>query len=387
MSAYLDYNATTPLDPRVCRATKPWATERFGNASSRDHRFGWDAAEAVSEARSSVADALGAGPVNTLLVSSATEALNTVVRSYVGYDRWAQKTIVTCATEHEAVLAPCRGLCALTGVGLHIVAVDDAGHVDLEQLARLLRASPGALVAFMAANNETGTVHPVREIASLVHAADGLFLCDTTQAFGRCAIDVSSDGIDFATVSAHKIHGPQGVGALVAGRSLTDELQPLILGGGQEQGLRGGTPNVAGIVGLGEACRIARDELDQSTSRIGVLRDRLEDGIVAQTKDVWINGDRRRRLCNTSNIGFRGVDARTLIRDMHDVAVSTRSACSSGSAGPSHVLKAIGLSDEDAYSCVRFSLGRFTTQDEIDYTIGKVVASAHKLVRAKSVRR
>jgi cysteine desulfurase len=384
MSVYLDCNATTPLDARVRRAIRPWSTERFGNASSRDHRYGWDAAEAVEEARSAVSDALGARSVDTLLVSGATEALNTVVRSYIGYDGWAWKKIITCATEHEAVLTPCRALCAVTGVALDILPVDIGGRVDLGQLAASLEAWPGALVSLMAANNEIGTLHPVHEIARLVHAADGLFLCDTTQAFGRSPIDLASGEIDFATVSAHKIHGPQGVGALVAGGHRTPhKLQPLIYGGGQELGLRGGTLNVAAIVGLGEACRIAREELDEDAARITLLRNRLEDQILAEAGDVWINGDVQRRLCNTSNIGFRHLDARLLIRDMHDIAVSTRAACSSGSPGPSHVLKAIGLSDDDCYACVRFSLGRLTTEPEIDYTIEKVVRSVQKLRRAK----
>lgn len=383
---YLDYNSTTPLDPRVSGAMGPWQSEHFGNPSSRDYVWGWEAAEAVENARAALVDALGITTAEATFTSGATEALNTVIRGYVGFG-WTRKKIVTCATEHEAVLAPCRYLCERTGVALEVLPVDEAGRVDLDRLRSSLAGAPGALVALMAANNETGTLHPLREIAAAVHAAEGIFLCDTTQAVGKLPLDLRAAGVDFATVSAHKVYGPKGAGALVAcsaGRGGSTE--PLLLGGGQERGMRGGTLNVPGIVGLGEACRLVQECLDEDIQRMQTLRDRLEDGILSRVEETWVNGDPSSRLCNTSNLGFRGVDARILIRDMHDVAVSTRSACSSGHSGPSHVLKAMGLSDEDAYSCVRFSLGRFTTEDEIGYAIEKVVASVHKLRRSMSVR-
>ncbi len=387
MPVYLDHNATTSLDPRARYAMEPWLAERFGNASSREHRWGWDASGAVEEARLALGEVANVAPAEVVFVGSATEALNTVIRGYVGFDGWARKKIVTCATEHDAVLAPCRYLCERTGVGLEVLPVDDVGHIDLARLGASLAAAPGALVTLMAANNETGTLHPVREIADAVHAAQGIFLCDTTQAVGRVPLDLRAWGVDFATVSSHKVYGPKGAGALVARPSGPGgPVEPLILGGGQERGMRGGTLNVPGIVGLGEACRLVEECLDDDVRRMRTLRDRLEDGILSQVTGTWINGDRSNRLCNTSSVGFRGIDARVLIRDMHDVAVSTRSACSSGRSGPSHVLKAIGLSDEDAYSCVRFSLGRFTTQDEIDYALGKVVASVHRLRRSESMR-
>jgi cysteine desulfurase len=385
MLAYLDCNATTPLDPRVRATCQPWLDDRFGNASSRDHRFGWEAADAVEAARDAIADATGGLPTASVFVSGATEALNTVLRSYVGFERWQDKKIITCATEHEAVLATCCYLCAETGVSLEILPVDSAGRLDLGQLSAALLAQPGALVALMTANNEIGTLHPIREIARLVHTAGGVLLSDAAQSMCRHSFHASNDEIDFVAVSSHKVYGPKGVGALVGRAAETmRELRPLVLGGGQERGLRGGTVNVAGIVGFGEACRLGREEFEADVHRIAYLRDRLEAGIVSQVPDTWINGDPEHRLCNTSNIGFKGVEGRTLLRDMHDVAASTRSACATGNVGPSHVLKALGLSDADAYACVRFSLGRFTTQDEIDYAIDKVVYSAHRLRRSKS---
>jgi cysteine desulfurase len=386
-TVYLDANATTQVDERVLSGMRPWLQDRFGSASSREHRFGWDAAEAVEEARGAVGSFTGIAPRNVTFTSGATEALNMVLRGYVGVQGRTHKTIVTCATEHQAILATSTFLCSRMDVSLDVLPVDHLGNVDIEVLTATIRSRPGAIVALMAANNEIGTLHPVAQIGAAVHAAAGVFLCDTTQAFGKHPIDLSSNGIDFAAISAHKIHGPQGVGALLTGHlEAPQALEPLLLGGGQERGMRGGTLNVPGIVGLGAACLVAFDQLGDDMARMERLRDRLEERIQSQVPDTWVNGDVGNRLCNTSNIGFKRIDARTLIRDMHDIACSTRSACSSGNTGPSHVLKAIGLSDEDAYSCIRFSLGRFTTEEEIDYTINKVVTSVHKLRRNKSVR-
>jgi cysteine desulfurase len=319
----------------------------------------------------------------TLIFSSgATESLNSILRSFVGFENWNQKSIVTCLTEHDAVLAPSRCLAEKTAVALHSIQSDKQGRVDLEVLRTIVEKETHALVAVMAANNEIGTIHPVRDIANIAHEAGALFLCDLTQAMGKMPVDMEADGIDIGAFSAHKMYGPKGVGALVIRNTNPPiELEPLILGGGQERGLRGGTLNVPGIVGFGEACRIAREEMATDIPRMQRLRDKLETTLLAELPDIWINGSGAPRLCNTSNIGFKGVDARTLIRDMHDIAVSTKSACSSGDSRPSHVLKAIGLSDEAAYSCIRFSLGRFTTEQEIDYAIGKVVESVRKLRR------
>jgi cysteine desulfurase len=386
MVAYLDYNATTPIDPRVRELMEKFSGEAFGNASSKDHRWGWDAAEAVERSRIEVACIAESRAHEVLFTSSATEALNTVVRGYLDAAQPAPTRIITCATEHDAVLAPSRRWCERAGTPLDVLAVDHAGRVDLGHLRELLDGGAGALVALMAANNEIGTIHPIHHIADMVHAAGGRLLCDTTQGFGRIPISLEQEGIDYATMAAHKMYGPKGVGALVYRRDARQgRIEPLILGGGEEGGWRGGTLNVAGIAGFGEACRLARQCLTEEMKCIGVLRDRLEDGILSQVPETWVNGDRTNRLCNTSNVGIRNVEGRALIRQMHDVAASTRAACSTGDPGPSHVLKAIGLSDEDAYSCVRFSLGRFTTEAVIDFAIERVAATVHKLRRSKSI--
>jgi cysteine desulfurase len=260
------------------------------------------------------------------------------------------------------------------------------GHIDLDQLLLSISNQKRTLVAIMAANNEIGTVHPIGDVRAIIRGWSAMLLCDMSQSVGKMAIDIRSDGSDLGAFCAHKINGPKGAGALFIRRGEPNVgLEPLIVGGGQERNLRGGTLNVPGIVGFGEACRIAQKDWKDDAERVGRSRDRLEQGLLSSLPDIWINGDVANRIPNTSNIGFRGVDARALIRDMHDIAVATRSACSSASSSPSHVLKAIGLTDDEAYSCIRFSLGRFTTEQEIDYTITKVVTSVRKLRRSKNV--
>lgn len=370
----LDNNATTPVDPRVLERMLPFLSRAHGNPASRDHAFGWEAADAVEEARTHVAALINASPADIFVTSGATESANLTVKGL----SLSPNAVATFATEHEAVLGPCR---QLKGTAVRYLRIDREGRIGVEQLGALLEKEPCGLVALMLANNETGVIHPVREVARVARDAGALFFSDITQAAGKIPIDVRAMGIDLAAFSAHKMYGPKGVGALfVRGGEPKIELEPLIVGGGgQERGLRGGTLNVPAIVGFGEACHIAQLEMKDEAERVGKLRDKLEQALLAELPDIWIDGDRANRLYNTSNIGFAGVDARTLIRDMHDIAVSTRSACSSSSQGPSHVLKAMGLTDEQAYSCVRFSLGRFTTEEEIDYTIQKVIASVTKL--------
>lgn len=379
---YLDHNATTPADARVREKMLDSLSNAFGNPASRDHSFGWDAADAVEEARLRVADLIGASPGEIIFTSCATEAITWVLSGIARARPMQSKAIIAFRTEHEAVLKMGERLHERDGVGFRHLPVDRAGQVDPDGTARILRAGRIDLLSSMFANNETGVIHAVKKVARAVHETGSVLFSDLTQAAGKIPIDVRVLGIDLAAFSAHKMYGPKGVGALFI-RSGEPEivLEPLIVGGGQERGLRAGTLNVPGIVGFGEACRIAREEMADEAVRTAALRDRLEREVLAALPDVSINGDVENRLPNTSNLCFHGVDARTLIRDMHDVAVSTRSACSSGSAGPSHVLKAMGLSDDDAYASIRFSVGRFTTEQEIDHAVERVIGSVRKLRR------
>jgi cysteine desulfurase len=370
--AYLDNNATTPLDRRVLDRLLPFLGGSYGNPSSRDHAFGWDAADAIEAARDQVAQLINAQPREIIFTSGATEAINLALQGIRHHE------IITSPAEHEAVLESCEQLVRSGPQCGKLLPVDTTGQIDLNRMKHVIGAK--STVGFTFVNNETGVIHPIQDVARIAHEHGALFFSDLTQAAGKIPIDVRAMGIDLAAYSAHKMYGPKGVGAFfIRGGEPKIELEPLIVGGGQERGLRGGTLNVPGIVGFGEACRIAKLEMTDESARIGTLRDKLETTLLAELPDIWINGYGTSRLYNTSNIGFGGVDARTLIRDMHDIAVSTRSACSSGSEGPSHVLKAMGLTDEQAFSCIRFSLGRFTTDEEIDYTIGKVIASVTKL--------
>lgn len=379
-SPYLDCNATSLCDGRVWNKISLREVQQLGNPASIHHRFGWDAAQAVEDARSHVGALIGAQPHEVLFTSGATESINTALQ-------WSSKssaprTIVTCLTEHDAVLNSCRTLQKNWGCMLRFLTVNVDGQIDHNQARALIREANCSFCALMLANNETGVIHSLRPIGHESQMAGVPILSDITQAVGRIPVDVRELGIDIAAFSSHKIYGPMGVGALyVRGGQPEIKLQPLIVGGGQERGLRGGTLNVPGIVGFGEACRIAKEDMESDNERIVKLRDRLEATLMAELPDIWINGAGAERLCNTSNIGFRGVDARTMIRDMHDIACSTKSACSSGDSAPSHVLKAIGLTDDEAYSCIRFSLGRFTTEQEIDYALEKIIGSVRKLRR------
>jgi cysteine desulfurase len=379
-TVYLDYNATTPVDTRVLAAMMPWLTHQFGNAASRDHAFGWDAAEAVEEARDHVARLVNANSNEILFTGSATESINLALKGLAFALQAPEKAIMTSPTEHEAVLETAQQLTQQMRQSVLFLPVDTQGHITVDALEKTLSATQTLVVALMYANNEIGTLHPIQPIADLAHRFGALLCVDATQAVGKIPVDVQQDGIDLMAFSAHKIYGQKGVGALyIRGGATSITLAPLIVGGGQECGLRSGTLNVPGIVGFGEACRLAKEEMGEESLRVARLRDKLEHSLMASLDDLTINGDLTHRLPNTTNIMFRAVDARTLIRDMHCIAVSTKSACSSHTSGPSHVLKAIGLTDDEAYSSIRFSLGRFTTEEEIDFTIERVVASVKKL--------
>lgn len=377
-NVYLDHHATTPVDPRVLARMLPFFSGDFGNPSSRGHRFGWAADEAVQAARAEVAALLGAAPDEILFTSGATESNNLALKGAWESLPSPDRQVVTVATEHRSVLDPCRAL-VRRGARLTVLPVRPDGLLDLGRLRDVLAAGP-ALLSVMHANNETGVVQPVAEIARMARAQGAWFHCDAVQSAGWLPVPADGDGPDLLSLSAHKLHGPKGVGALcVRRRPGGPGLAPQIEGGGQERGLRSGTLNVPGIVGLGEACRILRAERDRDAARVAVLRDRLLDRLREGLGVVPVNGTMQARLPNNLSVSFAGVDGEELVAGLGDVAVSRGSACSSARREPSHVLKALGLDDDRAQATLRFGLGRGTTAAEIDWVAGRVVEVVGRL--------
>ncbi len=377
-SVYLDNNATTPVDPRVLEAMLPYLKEHFGNAASRNHRFGWVAEEAVEKAREQVAGAIGAGSKEIIWTSGATEGNNTAIQGVARMYTGKGKHIVTCTVEHKAVIDPCKFL-ERQGFDVTWLDPDQTGRVGVEQVKDALRDDT-ILVSLMFGNNEIGTIHPIPEIGALCKAKGVLFHTDATQAFGKVPIDVESMGIDLLTMSAHKVYGPKGIGALyVRRRNPRVRLQPIVYGGGHERGLRSGTLNVPGIVGCGAAAKIAMQDMPTESVRMVKLRDRLWAGLSERLSDIRMNGHPEYRLPNTLNVSFLYVEGESLMMTIGDIAVSSGSACTSASLEPSYVLRALGLGDEVSHSSIRFSPGRFTTQEEIDYVIGQVVKAVDHL--------
>jgi len=373
---YLDHNATTPMDPRVLDLMLPWFTEKFGNASSRPHRYGAEARDAVETARVEAAAVIGADPEEILWTSGATESDNLALRG-VAAAATDRKHILTVATEHRAVLDPCERLEA-AGFKVTWLGVDSRGTLDLDRLARAI-TDRTLLVSVMHANNETGLLHPIAEIGALCRAKGALFHTDATQSFGKEPIDVNAASIDLLSASAHKFHGPKGVGLLyVRKRNPRVRCEPLMEGGGQERGLRPGTLNVPGIVGFGAAAGICRREAAEEQPRLRALRDRLEAGLLAEP-GVEVNGDPLRRLAQTTNLAFAGVDAAALMAGLPDFALSSSAACTSARLQPSYVLGALGCDEARIRGSLRFSLGRFTTEAEIDAAIAAVVQEVRRL--------
>jgi cysteine desulfurase len=383
---YLDYAATTPVDARVRASMAPFLDEQFGNAASRDHVFGWNAAEAIDEARAHVAALVGVRAANVVFTSGATESVNAAFKG-LAWCRDARAHAVMSGVEHNAVVAVCQQLQRIAGWRIDTLPVDRNGHLELDDLSNRLEAAPDAVVSVMWANNEIGTLYPVAGVADLVHEhANAMIFSDVTHAVGRVPVDLGASGVDIAALSSHKVYGPKGVGALILrGRANELPLEPLIAGGGQERGRRSGTADVAGIVGFGEACRIASLEMAEDARRLAPLRDAFERALTSTIEGCWVNGGNAPRVTSTSSLGLAGIDATTLVRQMHRVAVSTRAACSSGSREASRVLRAIGLTDADARSCVRVSLGRYTTADEIEHAIDHVVGTVRRLRRSAGV--
>jgi cysteine desulfurase len=376
---YLDNNATTAVDPRVLDAMLPYFLERFGNAASKNHAFGWEAEAAVDSARDQVARLIGASsPREVVFTSGATESDNLAIKGVAEAYREKGNHIVTCVTEHKAVLDSCKVL-EKSGFEVSYLPVSRDGFVDLQRLRDSL-TDKTILISIMAVNNEIGTIQPTREIGRLAKEKGILFHSDATQAVGKIPLNVEDMGIDLLSLTAHKMYGPKGIGALfVRSTKPRVKITPQIDGGGHERGMRSGTLNVPGIVGLGKACELAKKEMNTEGERLTALRERLKTGIFEQLDDVRINGDAVMRLPGNLNLSFAYVDGESLMMGLKEIAVSTGSACTSASLEPSYVLKAIGLEDTLAHASIRFGLGRFNTADEIDYTIQRIGEEVRRL--------
>jgi cysteine desulfurase len=369
---YLDYSATTPVDPRVAQKMIPFLTEQFGNPASRSHAFGWEAEKAVEEARAHVAALLNADPKEIIWTSGATEGNNLAIKGAANFYKGKGKHIVTMKTEHKAVLDTVREL-ERQGFEATYLDPQQNGLLDLEKFKAALRPDT-VLVSVMMVNNEIGVIQPIAEIGEICRAKGIIFHCDAVQAAGKIPVDLQKLKVDLLTVTAHKVYGPKGIGALYVRRKPRVRIEPQIHGGGHERGLRSGTLPTHQIVGMGEAFRIAKLEMAAESERIRALRDRLLAGF-KDMEEVYVNGDMERRIPGNLNISFNFVEGESLIMGIKDVAVSSGSACTSASLEPSYVLRALGRSDELAHSSIRFTIGRFTTEEEIDYAV--------KLLRAK----
>ena len=375
---YMDNNATTRCDPRVVEAMLPFFTEHYGNASSRHHAFGQKAREAVEEAREQVANLIGAGAREIVFTSGATESDNLAIKGIAAMYRSQGDHVVTVVTEHKAVLDPCRHL-AQEGYRVTFLPVDRQGQVTAEQVAEALTPRT-ILVSVMTANNEVGTLQPIRAIGRLCKERGVLFHTDAVQAAGKVPLDVEEMGIDLLSLSAHKMYGPKGIGALyVRSRSPHVRLMPILDGGGHERGMRSGTLAVPGIVGLGRACVAAQAEMPSEVYRLIGLRKRLWAGIRHGLDEVYLNGHPEQRLPGNLNLSMAHVDGNALLMGLRDVAVSSGSACTSADPEPSYVLRALGVADELAPSSLRFGLGRFNTEEEVDHVIAEVVRLVKRL--------
>lgn len=375
---YMDNHATTPADPRVVEAMLPYFTEAFGNAASRNHSFGWKAEEAVAEGRRRIAELIGASVREIIFTSGATESNNLAIKGAAeAYAQWGNH-IITCTTEHKAVLDCCKRL-EKKGCRVSYLPVDVQGLVDPDDVKKSITDAT-VLISIMYANNEIGVIQPIGEIGRIAHERGVPFHVDAAQAAGKIPVDVERDCIDLMSITAHKIYGPKGAGALyVRRRGSRVNLAPQIDGGGHEKGLRSGTLNVAGIVGFGKACELRAVEMEKEARRLGNLRDKLKDGIMARLDGVFVNGSLDHRLPQNLNLSFAHVDGESLLLGMDDVAVSSGSACTTDTPQPSHVLRALGVKPALAHASIRFGLGRFNTEEEVDYVIDKVVAAVTRL--------
>ncbi len=376
---YLDYQATTPMDVRVLEEMMPYMTTQFGNAASRNHAYGWAAEEAVEKAREQVAKVIGADPKEVVFTSGATESDNIALKGAAHMYKDKGDHIITLLSEHKAVLDTCHRLERDGQAKVTYLTPKSDGIVDLEELENAI-TDKTIMVAIMMANNEIGVIQPVKQIGEICRKHNVVFFTDAVQAVGKVPVDVNEMNIDVLALSAHKIYGPKGVGALYVRRKKPRvKLSPVIDGGGHERGMRSGTLNVPGIVGLGKAIELCAEEMEEESKRLTYLRDKLKDGIMSQLDEVYINGSYGHRLPNNLNISFAYVEGEGLLMGMKDLAVSSGSACTSASLEPSHVLKSLGVGEELAHSSIRYSMGRFTTEEEIDFAIELTVKAVNRL--------
>jgi cysteine desulfurase len=375
---YMDYHATTPMDPRVFEAMKPYFLETFGNAASRNHSFGWEAEEAVEKSRKQIASLIGATAKEIVFTSGATESNNLALKGVA--EMYAEKGnhIITAATEHKAILDTCKRL-EKHGVRVTYLPVQTNGLVDLEQLQAAI-TDKTILISIMYANNEIGVIQPIAELGKIAKSKGILLHTDATQAVGKVPVNVIKDNIDIMSLSGHKMYGPKGVGALyVRRKGPRVQLTAQMDGGGHERGMRSGTLNVPGIVGLGEACALCQAGMPEESKRMAYLRDKLKDKLQSELDETYINGTMEHRLPNNLNISFAYVEGESLLMGINDIAVSSGSACTSATLEPSYVLKALGAGDDLAHSSIRFGLGRFNTEEEVDYVAAKVIDVVRKL--------
>ena len=375
---YMDNHATTPVDPRVVEAMLPYFTEKFGNAASRNHEFGWKAEEAVETARGQIARLINATPKEIVFTSGATESTNLAIKGVAEMYREKGNHIITQVTEHKATLDTCKRL-EKYGYEVTYLPVEKDGRINLDELRRAITPKT-ILISIMYANNEIGVVQPVEEIGKIAKEKGIFFHCDGVQAVGKIPVDVQKDGIDLLSISAHKIYGPKGVGALyVRRKNPRVQLSAIIDGGGHERGMRSGTLNVTGIVGLGKACELCMNEMQSETVKLRGFRDRLTKSIMSRLDETFINGSMEHRLPHSINISFAYVEGESLLMGINDIAVSSGSACTSATLEPSYVLKALGVGEDLAHTSIRFGIGRFNTQEEVDYVADRVVETVTRL--------
>jgi len=368
---YMDY-ATTPLDKRVLEAMLPYFSEKFGNAASRNHSFGWGAEEAVDKARGQIARLIHAQSKEIIFSSGATEADNLAIKGVIEFYKEKGNHIITCVTEHKAILDSCRALERSGKATITYLPVDKYGMVDPEAVRKAI-TDKTVLITLMYANNEVGTIHPIAEIGKIAKEKGIVFHSDATQAVGKIPVDVEKDGIDLMSMSGHKIYGPKGIGAIyVRSKGPRVRLTPQIDGGGHERGIRSGTLNVTGIIGLGQACEIAGAEMLEENRRLRELRDKLEAGIFERLDEVYLNGHPTERLPGNLNVSFAYVEGESLLMGISDIAVSSGSACTSATLEPSYVIRALGTDEELAHSSIRVGLGRFNSEEEVDYVTDRV---------------